>query len=447
LNSRPRHRAAVSDAPAGGDWTAASVYSLAFLTLISTFNYFDRSLLGLVLPLIKAEMHVSDTVLGLVTGLAFVLFYSLLGIPMAWAADRWSRRNIIAIGFLFWSVMTALTGFVADIWQLAVTRFLMGAGEACGVAPSNSMIADLYRPARRPLALAVFGTAFAISSIAFFPVAGWITEAHGWRAAFVAAGVPGAVLAVLFYVTVKEPVRGASETRKAGTANVGFAATLKFMSGARTYLLLLLGATFMGADVYAAGAWNSMLLVRVHGLKIHEIANIVGPLRGILVAIGVLLGGFLTDRLGRRDPRWRLYVPGLACLAVVPGDLAFLLGDSKSVWVSGFAFSSLLTLLHQGPVYAAVMNVAQLKMRATATAIVLFCTSLLGQFIGPLFVGWLNDRLARYYGLFAIRYSMLFLVLCVAVAGSCFLFAARSLEADTRRAAEGPGAETGVDNT
>jgi MFS family permease len=141
-----------------------------------------------------------------------------------------------------------------------------------------------------------------------------------------------------------------------------------------------------------------------------------------------------------------LYVPGLACLAVVPGDLAFLLGDAKSVWVSGFAFSSLFTLLHQGPVYAAVMNVAQLRMRATATAIVLFCTSLLGQLIGPLLVGWLNDRLARYYGLFAIRYSMLFLVLCVAVAGSCFLFAAGSLEADTRRAAGDPGAETGVDN-
>jgi len=119
------------------DWTAVSVYSLGFLTLISSFNYFDRSLLGLVLPLIKAEMQVSDTVLGLVSGLAFVLFYSLFGVPVAWAADRWSRRNIIAIGFLVWSVMTALTGFVSSIWQLAIARFLMGAGGACGLAPSR----------------------------------------------------------------------------------------------------------------------------------------------------------------------------------------------------------------------------------------------------------------------------------------------------------------------
>ncbi|MGO8828605.1 MAG: spinster family MFS transporter [Steroidobacteraceae bacterium] len=417
------------------DWTAVSVYSLGFLTLISSFNYFDRSLLGLVLPLIKAEMQVSDTVLGLVSGLAFVLFYSLLGVPMAWAADRWSRRNIIAAGFLFWSAMTALTGFVANIWQLALARFLMGAGEACGVAPSNSMIADLYRPARRPLALSIFGTAFAISSIVFFPIAGRIAEAHGWRAAFVAAGVPGALLAILFLATVKEPARGASEARTAGAVHVAFAETLRFLSGARTYMLLLAGVTFMGADVYAVGAWNSTLLARVHGLKIHEIANIIGPFRGILVAIGVVSGGILTDRLGRRNPRWRLYVPGLACLAVVPADLTFLLGDVRSVWLGGFAVSSLLTLLHQGPVYAAVMNVAKLKMRATATALLLLCSSLLGQFIGPLLVGWLNDRLARWYGLIAIRYSMLVLVLCVGIAGLCFLFAARTLEADTRRAA------------
>jgi MFS family permease len=253
---------------------------------------------------------------------------------VAWAADRWSRRNIIAIGFLFWSAMTALTGFVADIWQLAITRFLMGAGEACGLAPSNSMIADLFRPARRPLALSLFGTAFAISSIIYFPIAGWITEAYGWRAAFVAAGVPGALLAILFFVTVKEPGRGASEARKVDAANVSFLATLRFMGGARTYLLLLAGVTFMGADVYAAGrgtppCWSGCMVSRFMRSQPSS-DRFAGTLWS---PPGVMLGGILTDRLGRKNPRWRLYVPGLACLGVVPADLAFLLGDSRIVWI------------------------------------------------------------------------------------------------------------------
>ncbi len=173
------------------DWSAPTAYSLGFLTLISAFNYLDRSLLGLALPAIKAEMGVSDTALGLVSGLAFVLFYSLLGVPIAWLADRWNRRNIIAIGFAFWSLMTLLTGWVASIWQLAAARFLMGTGEACGLAPSNSMISDLFRKERRALALSIFGTGSSIAFVAFYPLLGKIGEIYGWRQMFVAAGVPG----------------------------------------------------------------------------------------------------------------------------------------------------------------------------------------------------------------------------------------------------------------
>src|SRR5688572_12636921 len=158
------------------DWSAPTAYSLGFLTLISAFNYLDRALLGLALPSIKAEMAVSDTALGLVSGLAFLLFYSLLGVPIAWLADRWNRRNIIAIGFAFWSLMTLLTGWVANIWQLALARFLMGAGEACGLAPSNSMISDLFRRERRPLALSIFGAAASIAFILFFPIVGAVGE-------------------------------------------------------------------------------------------------------------------------------------------------------------------------------------------------------------------------------------------------------------------------------
>ena len=425
---------------AARDWTPAAVGSLAALTVISTFNYLDRSLLGLALPMIKREMQVSDTVLGLVSGFAFVLFYSLLGMPIAWAADRFNRRNIIAAGFLFWSVMTVLTGYVTSIGQLAVTRFLMGAGEACGTPPSNSMIADLFRPARRPIALSLYGTAFSLASILLLPIAGWIAEHHGWRQMFVAAGLPGIVLALLFVATVREPPRGmsdrqAGERRAAADPPVPFGEAMRFLAGAPTYLWLLAGVVFMGANIYAAGAWSATFLVRVHHLGIGEIASIVGPVRGVLGLVGVLTGGVLIDRFARADQRWRAWLPALACLLAGPAELLFILADAKPLWIAGLAFSSLLMLVHQGPIYALAMGVARVRMRATAVALLLLCSSLLSQAIGPLLVGVLNDAFQPRFGDEAIRYSLIVVAIVPILGGMCFWIAGRTLIADVRRAA------------
>jgi MFS family permease len=418
------------------DWTPHAIYTLGFLTLISSFNYLDRSILGLALPLIKAEMHVTDKVLGLVSGLSFVLFYSLLGIPIAWLADRWNRRNIIAIGFLFWSAMTFATGYVANIWQIATARFLMGAGEACATAPSNSLLSDIFRKARRPLVLALFGTAFSISSLVFFPILGWLGQTHGWRAMFIAAGLPGMVLAVVFFFTVREPTRGASEERRQNSKAGPLSATLKFLAASRAYLLLLVGVSFMGATVYADSAWGPTFLTRVHHLKLGEVASTIGPIRGVFGALGVLLGGVLTDRLGRRDERWRLRLPALACLLAGPAEALYLLGQSTAAWTTGLALVSFFTLVHQGPVYAAAMSVAKLRMRAVAVSVLLLCASLLGQGLGPLLVGALNDMLRPTLGDVGIRYSLLVSALCSIVGGLAFWTAIRFMERDVKRAAD-----------
>jgi MFS family permease len=421
---------------ARGDWSAPSIYALGFLTLISTFNYLDRSILGLALPAIKQEMQVSDTMLGLVSGLAFVIFYSLLGVPIGWLADRFSRRNIIAIGFAFWSLMTLATGFVANIWQLAVARFLMGAGEACGLAPSNSMLSDLFREERRPLALSIFGTANSIAFVAFFPLAGYIAQHHGWRAMFMAAGVPGVVLALLFVVSLKEPQRGAAERAGAGrkAEPEPFAVTVRFLAGARSYLLMLLGAMFMGSNIFAAGAWTPTFLTRVHGMKLGEIASTIGPVRGVIGALGILAGGMLTERLGRHDARWRVRLPALACVLVGPAEVLFLLGDTTWLWMAGFALTSFLTLVHMGPIFAATLNVTKPRMRALATSIMVLCASLLGQAVGPLLVGFLNDWLEPTFGAHAVRYSLLITAATAVAAGLSFWGAAHHFEADRRRA-------------
>jgi MFS family permease len=171
-------------------------------------------------------------------------------------------------------------------------------------------------------------------------------------------------------------------------------------------------------------------------MTIGEIASVIGPVRGVLGMAGVLLGGVLADRLGRRSPRWRMLVPGIFCLLVVPAEAMFLLADPAPLWIAGLGLTSLFTIAHQGPIFAAILSVARVRMRATAVAFALLCTGLLGQVLGPLTVGILNDRLAPILGPHAIRYSMTIIILTALLGGLCFLLGAASFEADVRRAGE-----------
>ena len=412
----PTHRA---------PWPWHSTWPLAMLMLVSVFNYLDRSLLGLALPAIKDEMQVSDTALGLVSGLAFVVVYSVLGVPIAWAADRYNRRTIISIGIAFWSAVTVATGWVANIWQLALARFLLGAGEASSTAPANSMIADLFHPTRRPLALAIYGMAATISHVVLFPVAGWIADNLGWRAMFIAAGVPGLAAALLFRLTVREPRRSSPPPDRTATLASSLMDDLRLLLRNKCYVWMLLGMTFMGSNIWATGAWTPTFFQRVHGLGMTEAAAIIGPSRGLLGALGILLGGLMVDRLRRGHLQWRVGIPALTCLAIGPAELLFLLGEQTSAWVIGFAAASFFTLVHQGPIYAAVVNVVGPRQRAQAIAVLLLGGGLVGNIIGPTMVGISNDLLEAELGASAIRYSLLIIAVTPMLAAFCFWRAAR----------------------
>ncbi|MCW2391886.1 MFS family permease [Sphingobium sp. B1D7B] len=401
-------------------WPWQSTWPFAMLMVVSIFNYLDRSLLGLALPAIKAEMGVSDTALGLVSGVAFIVIYSLMGLPIAWAADRFNRRTIISIGLAFWSAVTLATGWVTNIWQLAFARFCLGAGEASSTAPANSMIADLFHPTRRPLALAIYGVAATISHIVLFPVAGWIAETYGWRAMFIAAGVPGIVAALVFRLTVREPARTAARPAHSRSPIAAIRTDVRALLANRCYAWMLLGMTFMGSNIWATGSWTPTFFQRVHGLTMAEAATIIGPSRGFLGAAGILLGGLLVDRLRKSQLRWRVGIPALACLAIGPAELLFLLGEETAIWVLGFAGASFFTLLHQGPIYAAVVNVVAPDQRALAIAMLLLGGGLVGNIIGPTAVGILNDVLAADFGQSAIRYSLLLIAITPLCAGACF---------------------------
>jgi MFS family permease len=419
--------------PDGADerWTPGLCYFLGFLTLISMFNYMDRSLLGLVLPLIKEDLQLSDTALGLISGLAFVLFYSTLGIPIASLADRSNRRNIVAIGFAMWSLMTAISGSVVNGWQMAVARFLMGAGEAAGLAPSQSMIADRFSTSRRPLALSIFTAAFALDALIFLPLAAWGADTLGWRTVFHISGGAGVLLALIFFLTVKEPARGARD-QGASQEKVPMLAALRILSRSRAYVLLMVGVSFTGGALYASGTWTTTFLTRVHGMSITEVGAVVGPARGVLGLIGILGAGYLANALGKRDARWRLWVPALSCLLFVPGQIMMLLSDTPWVWIAGLGITGLFTTAYQGPVYAAIVTLAAPRMRAVAISVLVLFTGLAGQVCGPLIVGVLNDALHATFGDQAIRYSLLVVAACELFAGIAFFAAARAAQAEAR---------------
>lgn len=401
-------------------WPWSASWPLALLTLISVFNYLDRSLLGLALPMVKKEFGSSDAVLGLVSGLAFILLYSVAGLPIAWAADRFNRRNIIAAGLAFWSLMTMLTGAVSSIIGLAAARFLMGAGEACALPPANSMIADLFHPRRRSLALAIFGTANSIAFMVFYPLAGWIAQAHGWRAMFVAMGAPGILVALLLLLTVREPVRRSAPPQRVGSTFASISGDLRDLFANARFRWIFAGVTLMGANVWASSAWTPTFFARVHHMTVAQVGATVGPVRGIIGAVGILAGGLLIDRLPAARANLRILLPALACLLTGPAEAVFLLGDNHAVWFAGFVIASLLSLIHQAPIYAATVNAVAAHQRALAIAVILVGASFVGNVIGPSAIGFLNDALKPSFGEAAIRYSMLTIALTPVLAAACF---------------------------
>jgi MFS family permease len=416
-------------ARARGKFTA--YYALGLLTLIGAFNYIDKQVLGLVMPLVKDDLRLTDTQLGLLTGVAFVVFNALLSVPIARIADRWSRRKVIAIGLAFWSVMTAATGFVGNVWQLACTRFLTGAGEAAGTAPSSAMVSDLFGVASRPFAISVLTAGAPLGLMLFSPLAGWIADTHGWRAVFFAAGLPGVALALLLVTTVPEPPRPQPVAPRA--AGEPISEVLAFVFRARSYVLVLLGLACIGGSV-SAGVWNVTFLQRVHGLTLSEIGFVIGPVRGAMGIFGMIVGGLLADRLGRRDARWRLLTAGAACLLAGPSEILFLFSDNWALVLFGLMLTSLLTTSAAGPVYAACVSVAKPRMRATAMAVCLLLAGMAGQIFGPLAVGVLNDLLQPALGEISVRYSLLVSALGLTLGGACFAYAARFLAADLARA-------------
>jgi predicted MFS family arabinose efflux permease len=382
-------------------------YALAMLTAIYVFNYADRAVLNLLLDSIKHDLRLTDTDLGLITGFAFVLFYSLLGLPIARWADRFNRRFILTTGLVVWSVMTCFSGWAQTGLQLALARFGVGAGEACGVPPSHSMVSDLFPKDALPRALSILSAGSQIGSFVGLVLAGFVNQHYGWRMAFTVAGLPGIALAILFRLTVKEPERGAADRGPVDTRFPPLGRTISFLCRQRTFVIVVMGGTLMGVSFYGFQIWTPAFLHRVRHLSSGTIGLYQGTAMGVFGLAGVLLGGFLAERFGKRDVRWRIYVPALGSVLSCPMNLLFLFVPSLPLSLAFWALAIVCTSVYIGPIYAVYQSVAKVRMRAFATATFFFFGNLIGLGLGSLLIGMLSDALAKRYGSGAIRYSMI----------------------------------------
>ncbi len=419
---------------AAGGWTFRTAYTLGFLTLIYAFNTADRNIFGLLMPLMKSEMHVSDTMLGFLSGFAFACFYALAGIPIAYLSERWSRRNIIAIGFVVWSVMTVATGFVQNIVQLTLARFMLGAGEAGGIAPSNSMIGDLFDRRRRTVALSILQCANSLGILVAFPLIGWIAAQHGWRSAYIAAGLPGLALGVLFVLTVREPRRGQTDDLAQGQAPPSpqaFLPLVRKLIASRPYLLAATATTLLAINLSGMQTWTPTFLMRVHHLEPQLVGSYIGAIRGPTGIAGAVFGGLVTSWMARRDNRWLVWTPAIFIFLIGLADLVLLWSDGGGGWKLGMAIETFCTSAQVGPMFGLLLAAADSRSRAMATAATMLVVYLVGLTVGPLAVGALNDLLQPYLGGGGIRYSMLAVASTAAMAGLVLLSIGR-LDGDQR---------------
>lgn len=415
---------------------ARRTWVLTLLAAIWVLNYFDRNMLNALLEPIKAELKISDTMLGLMTGFGFVLLFSAAAIPLARLADRGNRVAVISGGLTLWSVMTMVSGAAGSAVQLLLCRSLVGIGEATSAGPTQALLSDYYEPEKRGRVMSILAMCTFIGILLAFVVGGAVNASYGWRAAFLIAGAPGLVLAILCWLTVRDLPRGATEQPATDTGDYSIAQSARFLIGQKCYVLIV--ASFCSAQVCSASlvSWVSPYLQRVHGLDNKAAGLAVGPVIGFSGIAGALICVAIVTRLIRRDPRWQLWAPAITMLATVPALLLFCFAPTPGVALAGLAFATMCSGFQPGPIIGAVQSLSKVRSRAVAAGFMLAAMNLIGWGLGPLVTGLLSDILTPRIGPEALRYAMLVCPVMIGIAGLLALAAARFYHADVRRAAQ-----------
>jgi predicted MFS family arabinose efflux permease len=388
-------------------WATASSarawYGLALLSLVSFFNYLDRMVIAVLVEPMKRDLQLSDLQVGLVSGLAFALLYATAGIPIARIADKKSRVTLLAICLTVWSGMTALTGAARNFIELFLVRMGVGVGEAGCVPAAHSLIGDLFPPERRAFAIGLFQAGGLMGLSVGLTAAGYLAETWGWRFALLVVGLAGLPLAALVAFSMREPARSVSTVT---TASESALVAVKALMARPALVHLVLGISIGAFATYGMATWIPAFYVRSHGLSLTEVGFYGALAGGLAGVLGTVVGGIVMIALRPRDARWELWLP-LACyaltmplfaaMALVPSTMAAFLLQATATIVAAAGGTVALS---------AMQTFAEPHRRATAIAIMLMLSSLIGLGLGPVAVGQASDMLAAVAGRDSLRFAL-----------------------------------------
>jgi MFS family permease len=428
---------------AGTRRVTGATYALLILFAINTLNFFDRQLLGALGEPVRKEFHLSDTALGLL-GTVFTLMYAVVGLPLGRLSDRWLRTRLVAIGTLFWSVLTAATGIAQGYTQLFISRLGVGVGEAVCAPAGQSLIGDFFPPQQRARAMGVFMLGLPAGLFLAYISAGAIGAAWGWRSAFLIACVPGIVLGLLA-LRIPEPVRGALDAALPATHAVSTKSPYSTVLRLPTMWWIILSGIFHNFNMYAIGAFQTPFLQRFHEMSLREASNVSAISVGAIGAIGLIAGGWLADKVAVKHKNGRLLVAA-CCMALAAPCIFLALNQPKGATVPFIALMMLGTMtmyVYYATVYAAIQDVIAPALRGTAVAIYFCAMYILGASLGPLATGILSDHFAHQAMIAAGAttmteafkatglHSAMYAIPMLAVLASAVLFAAsRTVEKD-----------------
>jgi predicted MFS family arabinose efflux permease len=421
----------MSSAPEPGSTDRALRTRVLLLLLFAyIFNFIDRNIAGVLAVPIREEFNLSDTALSQL-GVAFGIFYAVIAIPIAWAADRKSRVNIISVAIALWSLFTAACGLAQNYTQLVVARMGVAVGEAGGIAPSYSLISDYFPREKRSRALAFYSLGIPIGSALGVFFGGWLASHLSWRSAFLIVGLAGLPAALLIKLLVPEPVRGRFDVPQppAASQSEGVARALL---GNPSFWLLSFGAASGSILGYGLIFWLPSFFNRSFGLALQDVGWFYGSIVLVGGGLGTWLGGWFGDRIGPSRPGGYALIPAVCFIITAP---TFALGlFAPDLWICWllFTFGQMLALAWLGPVITAVQHIVVPSMRATASASFLFINNLIGIAFGIYFLGWLSDAMKAAHGEDSLRFSILYGLAFYLLAAMFYLFAAGRLKRDLK---------------